>query len=244
MRDTLRAARRSDRPPGAGPPRAETDPPTVKGQQSVAKHSADLELVERMLGGDEDAFTAFGERYFPACFRYTLKRLDGDRERTRDTVQTAMTKALTHLQTYRGEASLFTWLCACCRNETMMLFRSRSKQPQMVEIDAATAEEELSPAVGYRGPRPVGPEVDLLRAEEGHLVHLALDLLPERYARALEWKYLQRRPVREIAERLELSSKAAESLLTRARHAFRAAFREAQGAAPARAAQSLPGSRR
>jgi len=40
----------------------------------------------------------------------------------------------------------------------------------------------------------------------------------------LEWKYIDGCPVKAIAERLGVSDKAAESLLTRAREAFRAAI--------------------
>jgi DNA-directed RNA polymerase specialized sigma24 family protein len=55
-------------------------------------------------------------------------------------------------------------------------------------------------------------------------VHLVLDALPAHYANALEWKYLEELSVAEIAGRLGLGEKAAESLLTRARAAFRDAF--------------------
>ena len=65
------------------------------------------------------------------------------------------------------------------------------------------------------------PELRLLARETTTLVHVALDRLPAHYARALEWKYLEAVPVIEIGRRLELSPKAAESLLTRAREAFR-----------------------
>ena len=51
-----------------------------------------------------------------------------------------------------------------------------------------------------------------------------LDGLPARYGDALEWKYVEGLPVVEIAARLAVSPKAAESLLTRAREAFRDAF--------------------
>ena len=53
---------------------------------------------------------------------------------------------------------------------------------------------------------------------------VALDQLPQHYGNALEWKYLEGLPVKEIASRLKLSPKAAESLLTRAREAFRECF--------------------
>ena len=63
-------------------------------------------------------------------------------------------------------------------------------------------------------------------------MHIALDLLPERYARALELKYLRNLSVNDVARDLALSPKAAESLLTRARTAFKARFSELLGDAP------------
>jgi DNA-directed RNA polymerase specialized sigma24 family protein len=53
---------------------------------------------------------------------------------------------------------------------------------------------------------------------------MALDLLPPHYSQALEWKYLERLPVLEIAARMGVQAKAAESLLTRARQAFRTSY--------------------
>ncbi len=181
--------------------------------------SADLTLVERMLAGDEAAFEAFGERYFKALYRFVSARLKGDRELTREIVQSAVTKALAKLDTYRGEASLLTWLCSCCRNEMLMHFRRRRTAPAGLELT-----EDLEPAAGFglQVPgNPGDPETVLLAQERALRVHMALDGLPEHYAQALEWKYLDRVPVHEIASRLGVGPKAAESLLTRARQAFR-----------------------
>ncbi len=66
-------------------------------------------------------------------------------------------------------------------------------------------------------------------------MHMALDGLPEHYARALEWKYVERLPVAEIAARSGLHLKATESLLTRARQAFRASYERANAAVQAAA---------
>jgi DNA-directed RNA polymerase specialized sigma24 family protein len=52
----------------------------------------------------------------------------------------------------------------------------------------------------------------------------ALDYLPAPYADILEWKYVRELSVADIARRLGRSTKATESLLTRARDAFREAF--------------------
>ena len=73
-------------------------------------------------------------------------------------------------------------------------------------------------AVRARG-RPHADAVE--QRELASLVQRVLDHLPAHYGSVLEWKYLDELPVRDIASRLNLSEKAAESLLTRARAAFR-----------------------
>jgi RNA polymerase sigma-70 factor (ECF subfamily) len=179
-----------------------------------------VKLVERMLAGEEEAFETFAERCFRPLYRFASARLQGDRELTREIVQNTVTKALAKLGTYRGEASLFTWLCACCRNEILMhLRRSRTAPADL------GSEDELNALPALGSPHP---EAALLSRERAHRVHMALDGLPARYGRALEWKYLDRLPVQEIAARLGVRPKAAESLLTRARQAFRTMYENLQ----------------
>jgi RNA polymerase sigma-70 factor (ECF subfamily) len=80
--------------------------------------------------------------------------------------------------------------------------------------------------------RMEGPQQDLERQDLARLVQLTLDYLPARYGDVLEWKYLQGLTMREIAERLNTTSKAVESLLTRARDAFRDGFVTLTGVEP------------
>jgi RNA polymerase sigma-70 factor, ECF subfamily len=180
-----------------------------------SEHEADRRLVQRMLAGDGAALDAFGERYGAAVYRFAAARLGGDRELTRDIVQTTFAKALAHIESYRGEAALLTWLCACCRNEILM---HRRRSP------AATSVEPAVLAAVPDAARDANAEVVLLDEERAERVHLTLDALPEHYARALEWKYVDHLPVEAIAARLGLGLKAAESLLTRARRSFRSTF--------------------
>jgi RNA polymerase sigma-70 factor (ECF subfamily) len=198
----------------------------VSTRAQAVSHAEDRALVARMLAGDESAFTELVERYSSALLRFSLARLDGDRELARETVQAAMTKALARLETYRGESSLLTWLCACCRNEILMHLRRLRASPRRVELDDAA-----QPAVGAPVRREPDPETTLLRAESARRVHMTLDLLPPRYAQALEWKYVDQVPVLEIAQRLGVGPKAAESLLVRARNAFRAGWEDVLAAA-------------
>jgi RNA polymerase sigma-70 factor (ECF subfamily) len=78
-------------------------------------------------------------------------------------------------------------------------------------------------------------EYDLVKAhgkaEVGRLVQAVLDRLPSRYGDALEWKYVEGRSVEEIGERLGIGHAAAQSLLARARLAFRDALESVFGSA-------------
>src|SRR5687768_11354766 len=102
-------------------------------------------LVERMLAGDEAAMEEFADEYFPGLYRFALARLGGDTELTREVVQTTVCKALAKLGTFRGEAPLLGWLCACCRNEIRMGFRSKKRQPRMVELEDDVASDRDPP---------------------------------------------------------------------------------------------------
>ena len=75
----------------------------------------DRQLVQGMLAGDERAFERFSDHYIPALYRFALFRLKHDRELTNDIVQNTICKAIAKLSSFRGEAALMTWLCACCR---------------------------------------------------------------------------------------------------------------------------------
>ena len=194
------------------------------------------ELVARMRRGDADAFERFAEAYVPALFRFASSHLDRDRDLVPDVVQNVVAKALDRLGGFRGDAPLLAWLCVCCRNEIAGLYRKRARRPAEVALEGGAA--ELAEAA--RAPESEPPEALLLESERRSLVHVALDGLPAHYAHALEWKYLEGLSVIEIARRLELSPKAAESLLTRARGAFRAAYSGLDAIAPANEAGSPP----
>jgi RNA polymerase sigma-70 factor (ECF subfamily) len=187
-------------------------------------------LVRRMLAGEERAFTAFFEGYFARLYRFALPRLNSDSQATREVVQATLTKAMRRLSDFRGEAALFTWLCQICRREVVDYLRAHKRYSDRVvliedspdlraAIESIEAPEEFDLALTYS------------REELGRMVRSVLDRLPPRYGDALEWKYVEGRSVEEIGERLGIGHTAAQSLLARARQAFRQAIETVFGAA-------------
>jgi RNA polymerase sigma-70 factor (ECF subfamily) len=189
----------------------------------ITMSSIDRELVKRLLSGDERAFAEFFDGYFPGLFRFALARTDRNEDAAEEIAQATLCAAIPKLGTYRGEAALFTWLCTFCRHEISAFYRRKGRNQStlaLVEDDPAVAAALESLAIAG----DAGPEDALRREETARLVHVLLDRLPPRYATVLEWKYIDGLSVREIADRFELTSKAAESMLTRARDAFREGF--------------------
>ena len=192
----------------------------------------DRDLVAAMLGGEERAFTQFFDTYFPRVYRFALPRLDCNPDVTKDVVQATLIKAMRAIAGWRGEAALFTWLCQICRRQIADHVRSqRRHSTRVVLID--DSEEVRAALESIEAPESDDPFRGADSAELRRLVHAVLDRLPNRYGEALEWKYVEGHTVEEIGERLGIGQVAAQSLLARARVAFREGL-EAVFGAPAR----------
>lgn len=180
----------------------------------------DRSLAARALAGDQRAFDELFDTYFPRLFRFALRRV-ADEDAAEDVVQATFIKAMHSLRTWRGEASLFTWLCTICRHEASAHWHRTGRQPQFALIDDRAEVKSALEALSAEGDLP---DRRLERAELSGAVQVVLDHLPGRYGDVLEWKYIEGLSVAEIAARLGSTEKAAESLLTRARLAFREGY--------------------
>ena len=180
----------------------------------------DKAIARRILAGNEQEFRALFDRYFPRLYRYAVNRLDGDREAAKDVVQQTFCKAIERLDSYRGEAPLYAWFTRICRNSLIDYCRSRNREMQRI-VPLEDRSEVQAVLDALTAPASDQPEVEAGRRDTRRLVQATLDRLPARYGDVLEWKYAHGLSVKEIAGRLALGDKAAESLLTRARNAFR-----------------------
>lgn len=182
-----------------------------------------------MREGDEQAFDAFFREYLPRIYRFVLPRVNRDASVAEDICQEVLSRAMHRIDGYRGEAALFTWLCQMSRNAVFDFWRRRQRRDQVEvfledEPAVAAALESLEGDPGLR------PDVQQSHGELRRLVQVALDRLPGAYGDALEWKYIDGLSVNEIATKLGQTVTATQSMLQRARNAFREAFGELGGA--------------
>ena len=180
--------------------------------------ASDRRLARRICRGDQEAIQMFCNSYFPKVYRFALARLPTEQD-AEDVVQVVLTNAARRMETYRGEAPLLGWLYQITRREVSKQLGAAARHADLlhVEEDASTA------ALVARIPAPESDEPDVAsgRKQFARRIHALLDLLPDHYARALELKYVDGYSTREIARSLDMGDVAVQSLLARARHAFR-----------------------
>lgn len=180
----------------------------------------DRARARAILAGDEAAFRKLFDEYFPRLYRFSLVRLEGDPEAAREVVQQAFCKGIERLDTYRGEAGLYSWFCRICHNALIDLRRRDGREARrLVMIDENPEVQAVLEALRTEGDGT--PEHEARRRDVCRFVQSVMDHLPVHYGDVLEWKYVDGLSVKEIAERTGAGPKAVESLLTRARQAFR-----------------------
>src|SRR5215831_9674769 len=134
----------------------------------------DRTLTARALKGDVQAFSELFDTYFPRLFRFALRRV-ADEDVAEDIVQSTLIKAMRSLSSWRGEASLFTWLCTICRREVHDHWQRLGRHPEIVSMDDAPDVRAALEALSASGD---SPERALERTQAAGAVQLVLDHLP------------------------------------------------------------------
>jgi RNA polymerase sigma-70 factor (ECF subfamily) len=174
---------------------------------------------------DRRAWKRAYELHGARVYRYAFFRLRCDADAAADVTQEVFLRAIDAIRSFRGdEDALPAWLVGIARR--VLAQRARDRRPGERSGGHAGARAEVPPAAAGSEPVDPGPSAceRMALREEQLFTGAALAALPENYESVLRWKYCESLPVAEIAGRLRISPKAAESLLTRARAAFRTAY--------------------
>ena len=191
-------------------------------------YEEDRALVARMRAGDQRAFDEFFRDSAPRLVAFIARRTALDPAALEDIVQSALIKAVRHLASYRSEAALFTWLTEICRNELADEHRRTKRRPAHLSLDEPEASHRWEDML--RAPHSQEPASQLQAAADRAEIMKVLDSLPANYALALESKYGDGLSVETIARQMGVTEIAVQSMLARAREAFRQRWRK--GSAP------------
>ena len=161
------------------------------GCKVTVANPTDADLVAASLAGDRQAFDLIVERHrrhvYQLCYRFT-----GNHEDASDLAQDVFVRAFRSLKTFKGQASLGTWLYRIAVN--VSLNKVGARQPRLVPIDALVTADQLqttSPAES--------PSEALLRGERAGQVRAAIARLPRKQRATLILRVYHELPHDQIA---------------------------------------------
>ncbi len=186
------------------------DPPTEE-----------AELVRRVLSGERAAADEFFARHFRPLYEFAHYRMGAQPAEVEDLVQDTFVVAFENLSRFDGRSTLQTWLAGIAKNK---IRAGRRKRRPLALADAIEAAEGDVDAWLARVDEATLPGWVLEQRETRELVGATLAELPLNYRQALLSKYVDGESTEAVAQRVGRSTKAAESLLTRARIAFAGVF--------------------
>jgi len=170
----------------------------------------DAQLLRAVADGDRAAFNRLSHRHLDRAFSVAV-RMTGNRADAEDVVQEVFLRLWQRPEAWRpGQAQFSTWLYRVVVNRCLDLKR----RPKGTALDAI---EEP------RDPKP-NAEAHLVQAARDRALKDAMAQLPERQRAALTLTYTAGLKNAEAASALEISVKALEALLVRAKRELRDAL--------------------
>jgi RNA polymerase sigma-70 factor (ECF subfamily) len=205
---------------------ARTLPNYTKGRrQSSACHAKDrwaddpdVRLMLRVQAGEEEAFRQLVDRYRSRIFGFFRQHL-GDRQEAEDRTQEVLLRLFRSRHSYRPRASFSTWVFHITRNVARNAIRFRRRHPS---VHFPPKSEDDCAINVLRSGVADSPSRRLERAELAGLVRAAIADLGERQRAALVLHQFHDQTYAEVAEQLDMTPKAAKSLLYRTRNLLRA----------------------
>lgn len=171
----------------------------------------DRELVTKLLSRDEAALNHFYHTYAPQLLGFIRTKIGSEAD-VEEIAQDTLFALLEGLRDFTFQSSLKTYLFSIAHHKIVDFYRKR-KLKKIVFSQIASG-LELIRAEG------VEPEELFTKHMIEEKIATVLSRLTSKQAKVLLLKYVEGRGVVEIAQKMSLTFKSAESLLFRARKAF------------------------
>jgi RNA polymerase sigma-70 factor, ECF subfamily len=154
-------------------------------------------------------------RYLPRFYRSAYRQL-GNAADAEDAVQDAMLAAFVHLDQFKGQAQMSTWLTSIVTNCGRMQLRRRPRQPH-VSLDEPFGEDQEHCLSDRLADSRISPEDECRNSElRKRLLQYVAQLSPS-LRRAFELRDMDGHSVREAAQILGLAEGTVKAQLSRAR---------------------------
>lgn len=185
----------------------------------------DRALVEQARHRNAAAIRLIMQRHNRRLYRVARSVLGNDAE-AEDAVQEAYFRAFTHLDGFRGEAQLSTWLTRIALNEALGRLRRQRPYVDLKTIDNVTDQGEARVIVLPSAHQDSDPEHAAARAEVRRLLERAVDRLPDPFRIVFILRDIEEMNVEETASQLGLRPETVKTRLHRARRILRQSLQD------------------
>ena len=177
----------------------------------------DKQLVERILSGNESAFTVLVKKYERLVWFLTY-RMIGDEEKVKDICQEIFLKVFTSLNKFRFDAKLSTWIATIAYRTTLNEIKKKDNQwleykEENITIDNRVATDD--------------PHKLLVIDDNKQIVHNFIDKLPGQYKTVLTLYHLNEFDYNEIQNITGLPAGTVKSYLFRGRKMLKESLEKA-----------------
>lgn len=177
----------------------------------------ELELIQQLREGDELAFKSLVATYQDMVFNTALGIVQ-NAEDAEDVAQEVFIQVFRSIDQFKGDARLSTWIYRITTTKALDHIRSRRRKKRFAFITSlfGANDELVHEPIDFQH-----PGVALDRKEQAALLFRMIEQLPENQKVAFTLHKTEGLSYQEIAEVMELSVSAVESLLFRARQNLR-----------------------
>lgn len=179
-------------------------------------------LVSQARSGNPDAFRVIMQRHNRRLYR-VARGITGNDIDAEDVVQESYLQAFAHLNTFRGEARLSTWLTRIALNEALGRLRRRKDIVELSQWER-TEDNRAQILIFAQTQASQDPEAEAGRAQLRRIVEQAVDELPEAFRSVFIMRELEDMSVEETASHLGIRPETVKTRLHRARRLLQKAL--------------------
>lgn len=166
--------------------------------------------ILQIAKGDKLAFKKLYELYLNKVYATTMHYLQNI-EDSQEVTQDIFVKIFKNAHTFKGNSTVSTWIYRIAVNTSLNYLKTRNKKPFLFSF------ENLK----YEFPDFEHPGILEENKEMAKLMYTAINSLPDSQKTAFILGFIDEKPRQEISDIMEISLKAVESLLQRAKQNLR-----------------------
>lgn len=179
-----------------------------------SKALEDFKLIDRAVGGDDQAFAKLLQRYKRPVY-HTILKMVRNVDDAEDLTIESFAKAFRSLPRFKKDFTFSTWLFRIATNNTIDFIRKKKLNTLSIE-NTYTDDDGQSVSIDVEDFNR-DPQEETIKAQKEELIQVFVGMLPAKYQKLVRLRYFNELSYEEIAEEIEAPLGTVKAQLHRAR---------------------------